>query len=149
MSNYGNANKHSLVFKQTPERFKENKRLGHTIRLVRLLDLSGPGKKRRRLDDARYETNIPGQVQEPPHKWLLSYVGRDTSQEFISDLAGDGFGFVLKIPREMKTTWKLFWTRWRPFSRRWQVHADPVADQLFSNIREFTYRRTEVEAAMN
>jgi len=39
--------------------------------------------------------------------WLSEYVKDDTPSELIDDLGRDGFGLVLKILRDMKTSWKL------------------------------------------
>ncbi|KAK3382999.1 hypothetical protein B0T24DRAFT_661591 [Lasiosphaeria ovina] len=40
--------------------------------------------------------------------WVDDYVGENCPEAFIDDLSRDGFGFVLKVLREIKTSWKLF-----------------------------------------
>jgi hypothetical protein len=40
--------------------------------------------------------------------WVDNYVGEISAEAFLDDLSTDGFGFVLKVLREIKTSWKLF-----------------------------------------
>lgn len=115
-----------------------NRRIGHTVRLVRLLDTASQGRKLdprvfllRRvsghlrldgnlwtfiyfpdpyvdIDEAHFASYVPGDVQGPLASWADSYVGEDSHESFIDDLSHDGFGFVVRILREIKTSWKLF-----------------------------------------
>lgn len=122
----------------TPASYRQNRKLGHTVRLVRLLDVATPGDKvdpsvfiiRRiaghlRRDghlwtflyfcdpyvdmrEANFVSHIPGKAQPPLESWMDAYIGTQTSPAFIDDLCEDGFGFVVSILREIKTSWKLF-----------------------------------------
>lgn len=60
------------------------------------------------MRDAQFSTSIPGGVQRPLDQWMDDYVVDQSPEAFIDDLCTDGFGFVLGILREIKTSWKLF-----------------------------------------
>ena len=59
------------------------------------------------FDDAHLTTEIPGNVQMPISSWIADFINEKSPCEFLEDLRQDGFGFVLKVLREIKTTWKL------------------------------------------
>ncbi|KAH7378650.1 hypothetical protein BKA64DRAFT_245780 [Cadophora sp. MPI-SDFR-AT-0126] len=59
------------------------------------------------ISDSNYVQDTPGNLLSPFHMWLSEYVREDTPSELIDDLGRDGFGLVLKVLRDMKTSWKL------------------------------------------
>jgi len=59
------------------------------------------------MDDAHFASDIPGNMQPPLESWVTDVLRDDTPEAFIDDLAKDGFGLVLRILREIKTSWKL------------------------------------------
>lgn len=59
------------------------------------------------LNAAQYSTDIPGNVQPPVECWLTELLSDNASPKFLQDLGSDGYGFVVMVLREIKTTWKL------------------------------------------
>jgi hypothetical protein len=59
------------------------------------------------ISDSKYVQDTPGDLLSPFHMWLSKYVREDTPSELIDDLGRDGFGLVLKVLRDMKSSWKL------------------------------------------
>jgi hypothetical protein len=60
------------------------------------------------MDDANFASQIPGNAQPKMASWIDNYVAEGSPEALIEDLSDDGFGFVLKVLREIKTSWKLF-----------------------------------------
>ncbi|KAL0262803.1 hypothetical protein SLS55_001777 [Diplodia seriata] len=59
------------------------------------------------MDAAKFATDIPGDVQSPLASWITEFVDESSPSALLEYLSQDGFGFVLKVLREIKTTWKL------------------------------------------
>lgn len=59
------------------------------------------------LDHAHYEADVPGRAQPLPEVWLTDWIRETSPPDLIKDLGKDGFGFVLRLLREIKGTWKL------------------------------------------
>ncbi|KAK0724025.1 hypothetical protein B0T21DRAFT_48532 [Apiosordaria backusii] len=123
---------------QTPREYRDSRKLGHTVYLVRLLDTESRGEKpdnrvfvlrrvsghlRRdgnlwtfiyfpdpyiQMDDARFAPNIPGDVQHRLESWVTNLIHTDSPEPFVNDLCNDGFGMICMVLREIKTSWKLF-----------------------------------------
>ncbi|PVH79483.1 hypothetical protein DL98DRAFT_589352 [Cadophora sp. DSE1049] len=59
------------------------------------------------ISSANYISDIPGGAVSPFSVWLSEYVKDTTPQQLLDDLGGDGFGLVLQVLRNVKTSWKL------------------------------------------
>lgn len=59
------------------------------------------------LEAAHLVPDIPGNVQPHLTAWISSFLNQDSPRALLDDLGKDGFGFVLRVLREVKTTWKL------------------------------------------
>tara|TARA_R110002003_G_scaffold39_14_gene2531 strand:- start:1110 stop:1481 length:372 start_codon:yes stop_codon:yes gene_type:complete len=59
------------------------------------------------LSAAHFTVDVPGGVQHPPRSWITQFVNSQTPEALLRDLGEDGFGFVNRILREIKSTWKL------------------------------------------
>lgn len=59
------------------------------------------------LSAANYIEYIPSNVQSPLSMWISEFLNEDTPDALFDDLRRDGFGFVLRVLREITTTWKL------------------------------------------
>ena len=59
------------------------------------------------LRGANYIKDSPSNVQSPLLMWMSESLTEDTPGVLFDNLSRDGFGFVLRVLREIKTTWKL------------------------------------------
>ncbi len=67
------------------------------------------------ISAANYVQDTPGNVLSPFSMWLSEYVKSDSKPELIGDLERDGFGLVLKVLRDIKTSWKLLLSEMEEF----------------------------------
>ena len=67
------------------------------------------------LSAAKYILDIPGGVQHPPESWITAYFNENTAEKILEDLQKDGFGLILHVLREVKSTWKLLLSHMETF----------------------------------
>ncbi|KAL1585693.1 hypothetical protein WHR41_05974 [Cladosporium halotolerans] len=59
------------------------------------------------ISDAHLDTEIPGNTQPHLSSWITEFLNVNSPDELVADLQEDGFGFVQRVLREIKSTWKL------------------------------------------
>lgn len=67
------------------------------------------------LSAAKYILDIPGGVQHPPESWITAYFNETTAEKILEDLQKDGFGLILHVLREVKSTWKILLSHMETF----------------------------------
>ncbi|KAK5159436.1 hypothetical protein LTS14_002578 [Recurvomyces mirabilis] len=180
---------------ETPPEYQSNRRISHTVRLVRLLNLisrkggqpvatsrvfvirriSGHIRKdeglwtfiyfcypNTDLADAHLVTDIPGGVQPHFTTWITDFLQAASPTELLDDLSHDGYGFVLRVLREIKTTWKLLLNEMEVFLEdlNGSMSDDELMDsatwlhrQFISNLdyfqRQLLYHQRYVTYLMN
>jgi hypothetical protein len=55
-----------------------------------------------------YVEDIPGQGMLSLSSWLQEALSTQSSEDHLHRLTADGFGLVVKILRDIKTSWKIF-----------------------------------------
>lgn len=80
------------------------------------------------LDAAQYIEDVPGRVQSPPEHWITEFIHEGMHVALLKDLSMDGFGLVLRVLREIKSTWKLLISQMEDFLEALvSIQADPSA----------------------
>jgi hypothetical protein len=118
---------------KTPTEFLRGKRINRTVRIMKFLDRlqkqqrmyvirRAAGYLQREKDQwtflyfgqpfqhferTGFVSDIPGESMAPMADWLKNALSKDSPQEHLSRLAEDGFGLVVKILRDIKSSWKL------------------------------------------
>ena len=121
----------------TPDDFLVNRRIDRTVRLMKFLKLKHDhGVERSRIYVIRrvsghlqfdgqlwtflffcepfkdfelsgYRQDIIGESMPPISRWVADAINANTSDEHLQRVGHDGYGLVVKILRDIKSTWKL------------------------------------------
>ena len=59
------------------------------------------------FEQSAYVPDVPGGSLPPLDDWANGLLSSNTPDEYLDRLAADGFGFVTKILRDIKSSWKL------------------------------------------
>ena len=54
-----------------------------------------------------YRQDIPGNAMPPLSEWVTKAINEETPQEHLDRLGFDGYGLIVKVLRDIKTSWKL------------------------------------------
>ncbi|TAQ87788.1 hypothetical protein B7494_g3869 [Chlorociboria aeruginascens] len=155
----------------TPESFLQNRRINHTVRLMRLIDTNplrnsndtrGPrmyiirrisGHLRREgsawtflffcdqvptFEQSHYVSDIPAQSMPCLTDWIAGSLNDQTPNDHYDRLIQDGFGLVVKVLREIKSSWKLLLTDFEIFL---EEISDNFVDEDFIRAAGFLGQR--------
>ena len=53
------------------------------------------------------DRDIPGNAMLPLSEWVTKAINEETPQEHLDRLGFDGYGLIVKVLRDIKTSWKL------------------------------------------
>lgn len=59
------------------------------------------------FEQSGYVHDIPGNSMPPLSQWVTDSINPDSPQDHFQRLMADGFGLVVKILRDIKSSWKL------------------------------------------
>lgn len=66
-------------------------------------------------EKARYQSDIAGITISEIRDWVGECFNEGSSQEHLGNLEQDGFGIIVKILRDIKSTWKLILNEFENF----------------------------------
>ncbi|KAK3171563.1 hypothetical protein OEA41_003647 [Lepraria neglecta] len=169
--------------------FLENRKISRTVRLMRFLDQKGKDQQRvyvirrvsghLRLDGhlwtflffcepfqdfekTGYRQDIPGNAMPPLSEWVTKAINEETPQEHLDRLGFDGYGLIVKVLRDIKTSWKLLLGEMEDFLEDFMESFDDakmlkVAPQIHREFllnvhffqRQITYHQRYVSYLIN
>ena len=83
------------------------------------------------FEESHYVSDIPGQSMPYPTDWITGSLNDDTPADHYDRLIKDGFGLVVKVLREIKSSWKLLLSEFETF----------LEDIVSYGIHLLTYKR--------
>lgn len=67
------------------------------------------------FENSGYISDIPGNSLPPLADWMEGLLSHDTAEPYLDRLRVDGFGFTVKILRDIKSSWKLLLSEMETF----------------------------------
>ena len=118
------------------------------------------------FDQAHYMFDIPGTALSDIAEWISDCLRERISQSYAQDICTDGFGLIVKILRDIKSSWKLMLTELETFledmnenldddefiaaagflHRQYLLSIDYFQRQLFYHERYVTYLISHVKS---
>jgi hypothetical protein len=67
------------------------------------------------LEESKYTPDIPGESMDCISDWITKSLNEATPDGHYEDLVRDGFGLIVKVLREIKSSWKLLLSEFETF----------------------------------
>ncbi len=96
-------------------------------------------------EESRYTPDVPGNALSTPSSWIMNCLNNQSSQEYLGKVAEDAFGLVVKVLRDIKTSWKLMLSDMELFLEnivryRFALYPEPPSSKSeVRNLRRTTY----------
>ena len=65
--------------------------------------------------DCYYVQDIPNEAMPPRSRWITDAINQESPTEHLQRLCLDGFGLIVKILRNIKTSWRLLLSEMEDF----------------------------------
>lgn len=82
--------------------------------------------------------DMPGVALSNVHEWISECLHADMSHDYAKNICNDGFGFTIKILRDIKSSWKLLLTALETFL---EDINETFEDQEFIDSAGFLHRQ--------